>query len=296
VRYVLQHWSLDPIVVVVAAALVLHEAGLAHLALRSRPDRTRRRRRRSPVFYAGLAVLVVAVMSPIDYWSDSYFFVHMCQHLLLMFAAPSLIVAGAPWLPLVHGVPVGLRRSVGRGLTRSRWASPLRVVGRFLLRPWTGVVALNVVMVAWHLPALYDLSYRNRTVHVWLMHGSLFGAGVLFWLQIIPSYPLRSRLSELGQISALLGTNVVMFVLALSLSIFSRTSWYPVYDHVPGVTLSPFTDQQIGASILWVCGDWWALPALEVVVRRAIKRDGGLSNALDRLLGREAVPAPQSGG
>ena len=290
-RYVLQHWSLDPIALVVAAAVVLHEAGLAHLKVRSRPDRARRRRQRSLVFYAGLGMLVVAVMSPIDYWSDSYFLVHMCQHLLLMFAAPSLIVAGAPWLPLVHGVPVGLRRSVGRMLIRSPWASPLRAVGRFILRPWTGVVALNIAMVAWHLPALYDLSYRNRPVHIWLMHGSLFGAGVLFWLQIIPSYPLHPKLSELGQVTALLGTNVVMFVLAVSLAIFSRSSWYPVYDHVPGVTLSPFADQQIGASILWVCGDWWALPALEVVVRRAIAREGGISNALDRLLGRAPVPA-----
>jgi len=282
---------LDPFVAVIAAVLVVHEAGLAHLELRSRPDRARRWRRRSLLFYGGLGVLVVAVTSPIDYWSDSYFLVHMCQHLLLMFAAPLLIVAGAPWLPLVHGVPVGLRRSVGRELSRSGWAAPLRAVGRFILRPWTGVVALNVAMVAWHLPALFDLAYRNRAVHIWLMHGSLFCAGILFWLQIIPSHPLHPKLSALGQVSALLGTNVVMFVLAVSLSIFSRSSWYPVYDHVPGVTLSPFADQQIGASILWVCGDWWALPALEVVVRRAIAREGGISNALDRLLGRAPVPA-----
>ena len=47
----------------------------------------------------GLAVLLVAVMSPIDYWSDSYFWVHIVQHLMLMFAAPAPIVAGRPLAP-----------------------------------------------------------------------------------------------------------------------------------------------------------------------------------------------------
>ena len=80
-----------------------HEVGLARLARRSRPERTRERRLRSLWFYAGLAVLLIAVYSPIDYWSYDYFFVHMIQHLLLMFAAPTLVVAGAPWQPLLDG-------------------------------------------------------------------------------------------------------------------------------------------------------------------------------------------------
>ncbi len=117
----LTQWSFDPFVIVVAVIVVWHEVGLAHLARRSRPVRTVERRRRSFYFYGGLAVLLLAVVSPIDYWADDYFFAHMIEHILIMFFAPILIVAGAPWLPLVHAFPVPVRRwsgdpsSSGRG-------------------------------------------------------------------------------------------------------------------------------------------------------------------------------------
>ena len=104
-RYLTENWSFDPFIILAVILVSWHEAGLARLARRSRPERTRQRRLRSIWFYAGLAVLLIAVGSPIDYWADSYFFVHMIQHLLLMFAAPVLIVAGAPWQPLLAGLP-----------------------------------------------------------------------------------------------------------------------------------------------------------------------------------------------
>ena len=286
--YLLRHWSYDPFLIIAIVVAAWHEIGLRNLALRSRPERTRQRRLRSVLFYSGLAVLLITVESPVDYWSDSYFFVHMIQHLLLSFAAPTLIVAGAPWQPLLDALPGRSGQRVTRSAVRDRWSRPLRAAGRFLVRPWTAVILFSIVMIAWHLPALYDLAENNQVVHIWLMHGSLFATGVLFWLQFIPSPPARIRMRPGAQIAALAGTNVVMWLLAMSMSILATSSWYPVYDHVPGVTLPPFADQQIGAAILWVCGDFWCYPAGFLVFRRMIAGEGGIGAAVDRMLHRGA--------
>jgi len=286
VHYILDNWSFDPFIIIVAVVVAWHEIGLARLARRSRPARTRERRIRSLWFYAGLAVLLLAVVSPIDYWSDSYFMVHMVQHLLLMFAAPSLVVAGAPGQPLLDALPGRSGQAVTREVLAGGWSRPLRAAWRFLTEPLVAVALFNLVMIVWHIPAAFDLAQNNQLVHIYLMHASFFLAGVLFWLQFIPSPPFRSRMPLLGRAAALLATNVVMIFIAMTLSVFASHSIYPVYDHVPGVTLPPFADQQIGAAILWVCGDFWALPTMIVTVRKLLSDDTGIGTALDRLVSR----------
>jgi putative membrane protein len=285
-NYLTQHWSFDPFLIVAIVVAGWHEIGLARLARRSRPDRTRQRRLRSLWFYAGLIVLLLAVQSPIDYWSYDYFFVHMIQHLLLMFGAPTLIVAGAPWQPLLDALPGRLGQDATREVLTGGWSRPLRAVAGWLLRPWVSIVAFNLAMLFWHIPAMFDLSEQNAAVHIWLAHGSFFAAGLLFWLQFIESPPFRRKMPLPSQAVALIGTNVLMWLLAMAMGILTSTSWYPVYNHIPRVTLPPFADQQIGAGILWICGDFWAIPTLIFVVRKLIVEDGGISSAVDHILNR----------
>src|SRR6202046_677119 len=132
-HYILDNWSFDPFLIIVAVVVFWHEIGLWRLARRSRPARTRERRIRSLWFYSGLAVLLIAVDSPIDYWSSSYFIVHMVQHLLLMFAAPSLVVAGAPGQPLLDALPGRSGQAVTRSVLAGGWSRPGR--GAFHLLP-----------------------------------------------------------------------------------------------------------------------------------------------------------------
>lgn len=283
---VIGHWTLDPLAVIAAVVAAAHEVGLRRVMARAAPARARRRRRRSLLFYGGLAVLVAGVASPVDYWAYRYFYVHMIEHILLMFFAPMLIVASAPWIPFAFAVPVGLRRRVGRAVALGSRTALLRHVWHVATAPWVAFLLFNAVMVFWHMPAPFDLAERTRAVYVWLMQGSFVVAGLVFWLQIIPSRPFHRRASTTWQMGAIISSNVVMFVLAMALSIFTSTSWYSVYAHVPGVTLSPFADQQIGAAILWVCGDFWAIPSLVSVIRRAVEQEGSFSEVMEAILAR----------
>jgi putative membrane protein len=285
--YLTGHWSFDPFLILALVVAGWQEIGLWRLAQRSQPERARERRLRSLWFYAGLVVLLIAVESPIDYWAHDYFFVHIIQHLLLMFAAPTLIVAGAPWQPLLAGLPGRSGRTATRGVLAGGWPRPLRTLGGLVLRPWVSVALFNAVMVFWHLPGPYDLAETNQAVRIWLMYASFVTAGVLFWLQFIPSPPFVRRMPLVSQAAALLVTNVIMIGTAMALSILATHSVYSVYAHSPGVTLPPFADQQIGAAILWVCGDFWAMPTMIVTIRRIIAADGGITAALDRMLNRD---------
>jgi len=275
----------------IGIVILAHEMGLHRLRRRSSRENSLRRRWRSLVFYTGLLTVVLAVVSPIDYWASRYFWVHMIGHVMLAITAPMLIVLGAPWVPFLFCVPVRARRRWLRWIIGAPGTAWIRAIGRFARNRWFALVSFNAVMVLWHLPRALTLGEENSAVHVWLMHGSFLVAGVLFWLAIFDSHPMRATSSALWKVGAILATNVTMTVLAMSMSILTTSSWYPTYAHVPGVSLPPFDSQQIGAAILWVCGDVWALPALIVVFRQLMANEGSVGEAIERVLRRSDAAA-----
>src|SRR5262245_44800075 len=79
---------------------------------------------RAVAFLSGLSTTWIALASPIDALNAAVLTAHMLQHMLLIMAAPALILLGAPLVPMVCGLSsVGLRR-VAR---ISTWPSANRV-------------------------------------------------------------------------------------------------------------------------------------------------------------------------
>ncbi|HYB42133.1 MAG TPA: cytochrome c oxidase assembly protein, partial [Candidatus Methylomirabilis sp.] len=97
-------------------------------------------------FAGALLVMLGALTGPLHDLSDYYLFsAHMIQHMLLIFALPPLLLYGTPgWMlrPLLRDT----------GLVR---------LGRSLTRPIAAFAVFNLVIVAWHLPPLYNLAMER---------------------------------------------------------------------------------------------------------------------------------------
>jgi putative membrane protein len=244
-------WSLDPPVIL---ALLL--AGLYWWSNRRTvgPVRTRgERRRRHLYFYAGIAVVLVALASPLDAYSEQLFWAHMTQHVLLLVVAPPLIVLARPWVRLWRVLPLRARQSLGGSLARGHliW---LRRLGGLLGAPLPTFVLFCGVVLVWHIPAPFDATLESEWLHA-LEHTLFFATALMFWKQAIDSPPLHAPLSDVWRMAYLIGAMVVMWVLAIVIALAPHALYVP-YAHEasrPG-RISALVDQQIAAGVMWVPG------------------------------------------
>jgi putative membrane protein len=259
-------WSLDPPLVLVLVLAALYAIGERRTATAIAARGARRRQR--ACFYAGLAVLAIALASPLDALSEQLFWAHMVQHVLLLVVAAPLFVLAQPWMRIWRALPLDARRPLARELATGRRTRPLRSAARMLGRPAAAFVAFNGVLLAWHVPALFDAALRSEVLHA-LEHTLFFATALIFWKQVLPSPPLHARLSSVQRIAYLVGAMVVSWLLAVVLAL-ARAPLYPFYAHEAGRpgAISALTDQQIAAGIMWVPGSITFLIVIFVYVHR----------------------------
>jgi putative membrane protein len=279
------YWQVTPIGLAAVVVGIGYEMGLRWLAFRQTPEHRRVTRRRSWAFYAGLAGLILASSGPLERWSMAWLSIHMVLHVMEMFYLPPLLIIGAPWVPLLFAVPVEQRRRLLRIYYRSPWTAGLRGLRVALTNPVVAVVLFNGVMVVWHLPVVFDWAASRDWVMNWLMAPSFVAVGLLFWRIILPSHPWPARGSTRIQIGAIVVTAFEMLILAMAMAIFTKSPWYSMNVLMDG-PVAALRDQRYAAGILWICGDFWAVPALVLVGYRLHAKDGGVSASLERVLGR----------
>jgi putative membrane protein len=237
-------WPLDPTVYLGLAAAFLGHAWLA----RSVSDA---RRTHTLYLLLGLGTLWVALETPIDTIGDHYLdSVHMLQHVLLGFVAPPLMLLSLS------------PQMVGR-LTRLPGV-------RAITEPVPAQVIAGVVMIAWHLPPLYNATLQSEDLHI-VEHLTFIGAGVVLYWPILEatSVPARWQMSPGVKLLYLLVATLPQDGVALAL-IFSRVPFYDYYAHAPRLIASftPVIDQTVAGAVLMVLGKaTFAIAALAVFFR-----------------------------
>jgi cytochrome c oxidase assembly factor CtaG len=235
-------WDWEPSVVVGCAALAI-----GYLAI----VRTRGLMR-MPYFLAGVALLLLDLVSPIDALGDRYLFsAHIVQHFLLALVIPPLFLLGTPrWL-----AAAALERSVLNKLERALGQPPVS----WLLGVGT--------MLAWHIPALFNAALANDGLHIF-QHLGFLVTGTMFWWPILAPLEER-RLPMLSAVSYLFSACVCCSLLGAFLT-FGPIGLYPAYLNPPTHLwgLDPKSDQQLGGMLMWVPGCFVYLAGILSTVMR----------------------------
>jgi cytochrome c oxidase assembly factor CtaG len=235
-------WSFEPLVVIPSLLVaVIYWRGSAQLRRRSRT----RRHRYDLLFWAGLAILALALMSPLHQLGTQMFAAHMIEHELLMVIAAPLLIAARPAATLLWGLPGGLR-SLSGTIASLR---ALRSVWRGMTELWTATLLHTLVLWLWHAPALFRPVLASESVHA-LQHASFLFSAIVFWAAV-----LRHESRAYGQGTAVIALFLTSLQAGLlgALLTFSRTLWYPFApDPFPICGLTRGEDQSLAGLIMWI--------------------------------------------
>lgn len=261
-------WSWDP--------LILLSIGLvAFVYARGWRRIMRRTRRRAPelwraaAFGSGLAILIVALQSPISTYDDKLFSVHMLQHMLLVLGAAPLLLIGAPLVPLLWGLPDQERRGVGRLLSPH---GQLHRLGHRISQPLVAEVLFLGTFAFWHVPPLYEASQGRNITHD-LEHALLLGTALLFWWPLVQPTGASRRMGYGLAVVYLAAASVEGTVIGALLT-FSSEPLYTTYRLAPRIAgLSVLQDQQLAGLIMWVPSGLVYLTAILVQVGLLLRSD-----------------------
>jgi putative membrane protein len=260
----LGEWELDG-AIGLAFSLLTVAVGIVYLAAAEIGHRRDRRSRRWPpgrtaCFLGGLAVLLIALDSGIGASADEHLSAHMVEHMLIWLAVAPLLVAGAP----IRLAFFALGTTGRRRLARALHSDPVRA----LTGPALATLLFSTVVVASHIPAVYDLTLENDLVHV-TEHAAYLLTAILVRGPLIRADPLPRKLSVDGRCWCIVACMVPM----AAISVWLLAAGAPVYGPYQAAlgTTSALHDQRLAGLIMLAA----TIPALAVALAAPLAAAGG---------------------
>jgi putative membrane protein len=219
---------------------------------------------RLTAFTGGLILVWAVTATPLAMLDHLSLTFHMVKHLLLMTVAAPLVLAGAPTLPLRHGLPIGFVH--GEQFRRSR---PARWAGRWVAHPVVGWVAATVAVIGWHLPGPFQLAMRSPWMHG-VEDACFLLAGLLFWrpIMIAEASPRAARSSRWWIALYLFLATLPCDILSAFLTFCNRVV-YPCYlSTTRPFGLTPLQDQECAGALMWVWVTFaYLIPAVVITMQ-----------------------------
>lgn len=239
----LSTWTFAP---VPATALIV--AGAAYLrgvsAISAQHQGRPWPRRYTVCFLGGLVVLWVVILGPVGAYDDTFFWMHMVQHIALLVVVGPLLLLGAPALLLLRVSSRGVRRDYLVPVLHSR-------VVRWLSRPVVGVPLFAGVLLGSHFTPFYEYAINHPLIHDYVEHPAYLMVSLIMFYPLLPISPAPHLVPHGVRVAALFAVTVPMVVTGF----FIYTSQYLLYAHYGSVGRpfgpGPRLDQEIAGGLMW---------------------------------------------
>lgn len=198
-------------------------------------------------FSISILVLIIALMSPLDKWSDELQAWHMIQHMLIMMIAAPFFVLAVPLFVFLWSLPLKIRH---RLTPLYRWLYGHKSGWYFLWQPALLWSVFAFTLWVWHLPRLYEAALYSSWIHD-LQHISFFIAACLFWRLLLDPIH-RFKMGRAIGILYLFATTLHATLLGVFMTL-SPKIWYGFYSDKTNLWgLSALEDQQLAGLIMWM--------------------------------------------
>jgi putative membrane protein len=184
-------------------------------------------------FIAGLAMVAISLISPVDALSQQLALMHMVSHILLLDGAPILCT-------------LGLTKVILRPVTRR-----VQVIERhagYLAHPAVAVLIYAGLLWVWHIPRLYDATLEHSGIHVF-EHLCFTFAGALYWWHLLSPIRTRFHMTGIGPVLYMASTKITVGMLGILLA-FTNTPLFHAYGNSRPWGLSPVEDTNVAGLIM----------------------------------------------